>query len=83
MATVTADDDGAVSATFTVPKKTKKGSYTVTALGLTSGAEATAALTVQNGPGPPPVCDRGHGSFGWFWGWIWSWTPHAPPGCTP
>ena len=83
VATVTADDDGAMSATFTVPKKTKKGSYTVTALGLTSGAEATAALTVQNGPGPPPVCDRGHGSFGWFWGWIWSWTPHAPPGCTP
>lgn len=47
------EENGAVSAEFTVPEDAEDGAYSILAVGRTSGAEATATLTVVTETAPP------------------------------
>ena len=63
LATVAADQDGALSATVTVPEDTEPGQYQLTATGLTSGNWGEVTLTVvapvptDDGTPQPPTTD--------------------------
>jgi len=66
LGTFTADDDGNVEGTVTIPENTRPGTYLFLLVGQTSGISASTEITVErNGGGNGRPGWHDHGRPGW------------------